>query len=84
MANPTGKGGSKPKPITLGEPIPDTHLTRRFQGSREIAPVYTGRERLRSLAIDEATEQAERIGYRSVEVWGNTYVSISGEWYVWG
>ena len=71
----------KVSPIQLEEQIPDTNLVKRWQAGREIGPVYMGPEKLVSAALDKATEQATKAGYRHVVVMGDSYVQFDGQWY---
>jgi hypothetical protein len=70
-------------PIVRGEVIAGTNLQRRFQGEREIAPIYCGEERTAVLAHDRAQAQAMTHGYRGYVLWGATFVQLGGTWYQW-
>ncbi len=67
--------------IQFGEPI-TPRLIRRFQGRREISPLYLADER--EAGIDgNACDGAMRAGLRSVTVGDRTYVRFGSEWYSW-
>ena len=60
------------------EPIPGTHLHRRWEGKREILPEYRGPGQNERAAIDEAI----LTGFLAVAFDGRSYVRIGGTWYV--
>ncbi len=69
-------------PVQIGEPIPGTDLVRRWQGGKEISPMYSGDTR-DPLCDYHAIDHAERAGYRSVFVMGQTLVHMGDEWATW-
>jgi len=71
----------KPAGIQLADHI-TPKLVRRFQGGREISPLYLA-DRHESAVETHATEEAERAGFRSVTIGDRTYVRFGSEWYAW-
>lgn len=67
--------------VQLGEPI-TPKLIRRFQGRREISPLYLAAPR-ESAVGTHACDEAMRAGLRSVTVGDRTYVRFGSEWYSW-
>lgn len=61
------------------EPIPGTHLHRRFQDQAEVGPEYQGPVSTNELA---AIEEASTHGYSAVRYAGRAYARFSGTWYV--
>lgn len=68
------------RPISVElEPIEGTHLHRRYQGDKQIAPVYMGP----GLNALPAIEEAKSVQLNMVHFAGSNYVNFGGEWYVW-
>lgn len=57
-------------------------LVQRFQGKREISPLYLA-DAKESAVETHACEEAERAGVRSVTVGDRTFVRFGSEWYSW-
>lgn len=81
-------GHEKESPIQFGELIQGTQLVRRFQGNREVTPLFQITEKQYkttpiSQLFEQAKLQAMGQGFRSVYFNGITYVNIGGEWYTW-
>lgn len=67
--------------IQFGEPI-TAKLVRRYQGKREISPMYVADPH--EVAVEtNATDEAERVGLRSVSIGDRTFVRFGSEWYSW-
>lgn len=64
---------------TAAEPIPGSHLYRRWQAGREISPIYLAEAANEQPAIDEATAA----GQRSVTFGDATFIELGGQWYCW-
>jgi hypothetical protein len=62
------------------DPIPGTHLHRRYEDGREVCPEYRGP------AMNELPVIAEcdRVGVRNVKFYDSHYVNLFGQWYLWG
>ena len=70
------------EPIQMGMPIEGTHLCRRYQGGKQITPIYVGSTTHLSEVIEMAEAEAEANGYNKVKVGEETFVRLAGEWYV--
>lgn len=65
--------------LTELTPIPGTHLHRRHQGNRELAPVYTGKAQNEFPALAEALS----VGLSCVSFAGSLYYYSKSEWFLW-
>lgn len=61
------------------EPIPGTHLYRRWQNGSEVQPEYRG-DAQNELFIEPEVEAA---GYNAFVYQGETFVRKGGQWYRW-
>lgn len=57
------------------EPIPGTHLYRRFEDGREVCPEYQGDAANELIVIEET----KKTGYRNVKFGDLHFVQLSGE-----
>lgn len=76
-----GSGGVMAGGYQLADHI-TPKLVRRFQGRREVSPLYVADPRESDIET-HACEEAERAGLRSVSVGDRTFVRFGSAWYSW-